>query len=88
MIPFRHWNYMGACFQAPHCHSWTMTDGNALCSLIKSFIFQHITLTRSLMHGINYWLKINKICNDKESVSNQTSNSISPLNWECPHHWK
>ena len=36
---------MGACFQAPHCHPWTMTDGNALCSLM-SFIFQHITVTR------------------------------------------
>ena len=36
MVPFRHWNYMGACFQAPHCHTQTMTDGNALCLLIKS----------------------------------------------------
>ena len=43
---FRHQNYMGACFQAPHCHTWTMTNGNALCSLI-SFVFQHIALTRS-----------------------------------------
>ena len=45
---------MGACFQAPRCHTPTMTDGNALCSLIKSFILQYITLTRSLMHGVNY----------------------------------
>ena len=37
---------MGACFQAPHCHTQTMTDGNAPCSLL-SFIFQHVTLTRS-----------------------------------------
>ena len=37
---------MGACFQAPHCCTWTMTDGNALCSLI-SYVFQHIALTRS-----------------------------------------
>ena len=31
---------MGACFQAPCCRTQTMTDGNALCSLI-SFVFQH-----------------------------------------------
>ena len=37
---------MGACFQAPHGHTWTMTDGNALCSLM-SFVFQHITSTSS-----------------------------------------
>ena len=50
MIPFWHWNYMGACFQAPHCHTQTMTDGNTLCLLIKSFILQHITLTRLCVH--------------------------------------
>ena len=53
-IPFRHWNYMSACFQAPWNCTQTMTDGNALCLLIKSFILQHIALTRSLMHGVNY----------------------------------
>ena len=37
---------MGACFQAPCCHTWTKTDGNVLCSLMSS-VFQHITLTRS-----------------------------------------
>ena len=26
---------MGACFQAPHCHTQTMTNGNAPCSLMK-----------------------------------------------------
>ena len=41
---------MGACFQAPHCCTWTMTDGNALCPLIKYFILQHIALTRSCVH--------------------------------------
>ena len=29
---------MGACFQAAHCRTRTVTDGNALCSQI-SFIF-------------------------------------------------
>ena len=88
MIPFNYWNYMCTCVQAPCCHTQTMTDGNTLCSLIKSFILQHIALTRSLMHGVNYWLKINEICNNKELISNQGSSNISPLNWECPHHWK
>ena len=37
---------MGACFQAPCCHTWTMTGGNALCSLIN-FVLQHIALTGS-----------------------------------------
>ena len=37
---------MGACFQAPCCHTQTMTDENTLCSLI-SFVFQHVTSTRS-----------------------------------------
>ena len=42
---FRHRNYIGACFQASHCHTWTMTNGNALCSLI-GFVYQHVTSTR------------------------------------------
>ena len=56
---FRHWNYMGACFQASHCHTQTMTNGNALCSLI-SFILQHITLTRS------YKVMYQHVCDEKE----------------------
>ena len=32
---------MGACFQAPHCCTWTMTNGNALCSL-TSFLFRFL----------------------------------------------
>ena len=36
---------MGACFQAPNCHTWTMTNGNALCSLMSS-VFQLLTSTR------------------------------------------
>ena len=37
---------MGACCQAPRCCTWTMTNGNALCSLMN-FVFQHVSLTRS-----------------------------------------
>ena len=34
---YRHQNYMGVCFQAPYCHTQTLTNGNTLCSpLIKS----------------------------------------------------
>ena len=36
---------MDACFQAPHCCTWTVTGGNALCS-VMNFIFQHVTLAR------------------------------------------
>ena len=32
---------MGACFQASHCHTQTMTNGNALCSLISFYIVAH-----------------------------------------------
>ena len=32
---FRHQNYVGACFQAPCCQTWTMTNGNTPCSLIN-----------------------------------------------------
>ena len=41
-----HQNYMGACFQAPCYCTQTITGGNALCLLI-SFVFQHVTSTRS-----------------------------------------
>ena len=54
---------MGACFQAPHCHTWTRTNGNALCSLMN-FVFQHVTLTRSYNVNIlmvKYRLAIVKI---------------------------
>ena len=37
---------MGAYFQAPHCCTWTKTDGNAPCSLIN-FVYQHIASSRS-----------------------------------------
>ena len=53
---FRHWHYMGACFQASHCCTHTMTDGNALCSLI-SFILQHITSTKSYNVSTFIWWK-------------------------------
>ena len=43
---------MGVCFQAPHCCTQTMTNGNALCSLM-SFILQHVTLTRS--YKLMFW---------------------------------
>ena len=43
---------MGACFQAPCCHTWTMTNGNALCSLMN-FVFQHVTSIRS--YKVTYW---------------------------------
>ena len=35
----RHQNYMDACFQAPHCCTQTMTNGNTPCSLIN-LVFQ------------------------------------------------
>ena len=36
----------GCMFPGSPCCTWTVTNGNALCSLI-SLIFQHATLTRS-----------------------------------------
>ena len=36
----------GCNFPGSLCHTQTMINGNVLCSLI-SFIFQHVTLTRS-----------------------------------------
>ena len=53
---FRHQNYMGACFQASCCHTQTMTNGNALCSLII-FILQHIGSTRSYNVSTFIWWK-------------------------------
>ena len=46
-VPFQHHDH-GCKFPGSPCHTQTMTNGNALCSLM-SFIFQHITLTRSYM---------------------------------------
>ena len=57
---------MGACFQASHCCTWTMTDENALCSLI-SFILQHITSTRS------YKVMDQHVCNGKNNDMNYYS---------------
>ena len=53
MLPSWHWNYMGACFQAPRCCTQTMTDGNTLCLLIKSFILQHTTFDKIMCTTFN-----------------------------------
>ena len=64
---------MGACFQAPHCHTQTMTDGNALSSLI-SFVFQLIALTRS--YKVTYqWFELVK-CKLIRQTNEEYSNKL------------
>ena len=73
---FRHIGIMGACFQVPHCHTWIMTNGNALCSLMK-FVFQHITLTR--LYKLTYrWYEYYELV-----ISNDMHNIIR--NPQCKH---
>ena len=42
---------MGACFQAPLCHTQTETNGNAPCSLIFFFTFIFQYASRDKLHG-------------------------------------